>query len=145
MGRTPLNAILITRAAQSLSGTSPSNIGQEEYYDVGSYGEFTAFLTVHQAPNGTAEGFPPFYPPSLDVRIEQSADHSPDVLAGNPVGWTTLVNFAQFTATPGTYAVSVPGPGNSDAKTFARYIRFMQTMHGLNTIYTVTLRLSPKE
>lgn len=135
MSRTPITPIEITTAPQTMDSTFPgtayANVGAAGYtvIDAGAWEEFVAFVTLHQAPTGVI--------PTLDVRIEHSAD--------GVNGWVTLADFAQLTISAVTIGLSIPGPGTSDPKTFARYIRFMAKVGGTTPVYTATIRLSPKE
>lgn len=132
MARTVLTPVTVVNAGTfntASPGTSYAVVGSASY-NLGAASEITAFVLIHQEPGGTS--------PTLDLKLQESWDGT---------NWVDLVAFAQWTggAQAGVTCVRVPGPGTSDAKTFALYVRFVAKVGGTTPVYTATVAYSPKE
>ena len=125
-----LEAAAVVTAAELTEvtlGTSFTLMGVRAAIETSDWSGFVFFVICPDAPTGTT--------PTLDVKVE----HSPDGL-----NWVTLATLPQITAA-GTYAVSVPGPGTSDAKTFALFVRAVGKVGGTTPVFpNSTVAFSPR-
>jgi hypothetical protein len=133
MARASLPTLNVTAQPKTTDGsTAPTawaNALTEDYYDLANGSGFTAFCTVHTTPTGTT--------PTLDLKLQ----HSPD-----GTNWDDLDGsaFTQIT-TATTESVSVPGPGTSDAKTFARYVRIVEQFNNADNVFSYTIKIAQLE
>jgi hypothetical protein len=129
--------LMIDVDAANFDGTTPGAtytvMGEEVGFDLYAAASFVAQVTVHQTPGGTT--------PTLDVRIEHSADRA---------SWATLYDCPQIVAGSGypkTYVFPFPTPGNAstDVKAWGRYVRITYKVGGTTPEWVVTGKIMGKE
>lgn len=127
-GKQPFDSVSdFVGGVKTLDGTTPGStyttLGQTSFDTYAASG-FAAFVTVQSTPGGTS--------PTVDVKLQ----HSPDL-----INWVDLSAFTQITKTgtyPQSFALNVPGPGTSDPKTWARYVRFQYKVGGTTPEWVIT-------
>jgi hypothetical protein len=133
MARASLATIVATDAPKTTDGstapTAYANALTEDYYDLYDCSAFTVFCTVHTAPTGTT--------PTLDLKLQ----HSPDGVEWDDLDGSAFTQMNSAT----TESVSVPGPGTSDAKTFARYIRVVEQFNNADNVFSYTIKVAKLE